>query len=213
MAKPSGPLLSLGASGSLAKTLVFSKWKGRPYIRQHVVPGNPQSTAQTLTRDIFANLNQIWKNAGSLLISPWDRFAVGQVLTGRNAFIGQNVKAMRSEVDLAKMIFSPGAKGGLGPVSVVSTPGVGTLSLAITEPAIPTGWAITRAAAAMIVDGTPEGITDFATIEGEDLTTPFVILLTGVAVTTYSVGAWLEWTKPDGSVAYGPSITQLDTTL
>ena len=49
MAKVTGGLLSLSSSGSIADTLTFSKWKGRPYVRQRVVPANPQSTAQQTT--------------------------------------------------------------------------------------------------------------------------------------------------------------------
>lgn len=65
MAKVTGPLMSMDASGKFAGALVFSKWKGRPTVRQLVTPANPQNAAQTDQRNMvrvlgagqrFANL-------------------------------------------------------------------------------------------------------------------------------------------------------------
>jgi len=50
MAKVTSPLMSIDASGSIASTIVFSKWKGRNYVRQLVVPANPRSAGQQLAR-------------------------------------------------------------------------------------------------------------------------------------------------------------------
>ena len=50
-------------------------------------------------------------------------------------------------------------------------------------------------------------MTIFTTTYGEDLATPFSIILTGLTdVGAHQVGGWLRWTKPDGSTAYGPSL-------
>jgi len=46
MAKVTGPLQSFTASGKLADSIVFSIWKGIAYVRQYVIPANPQSTGQ-----------------------------------------------------------------------------------------------------------------------------------------------------------------------
>lgn len=46
MAKVTGPLMSISASGKIADTLVFGSWKGRNVVRQYIVPANPQSDAQ-----------------------------------------------------------------------------------------------------------------------------------------------------------------------
>lgn len=51
MAKVSGPLMSMSASGGFAGTLVFAGWKGRPYVRQLVVPSNPHSQPQEDSRN------------------------------------------------------------------------------------------------------------------------------------------------------------------
>lgn len=51
MAKVTGPLMSLEASGSVYGALTFAKWKGRPYVRSLVIPSNPQTTLQTDARN------------------------------------------------------------------------------------------------------------------------------------------------------------------
>ena len=51
MAKVTGPLFSLDASGSYGGAMVFAKWKGRAYVRQLVIPANPQTLAQEVARN------------------------------------------------------------------------------------------------------------------------------------------------------------------
>lgn len=51
MAKVTGPLMSMDASGKFGGALVFGKWKGRPTVRQLVTPANPNSAGQELARN------------------------------------------------------------------------------------------------------------------------------------------------------------------
>jgi len=51
MAKVTGPLMSMDASGAFGGTLVFAKWKGRPTVRQFVTPSNPQTASQMAARN------------------------------------------------------------------------------------------------------------------------------------------------------------------
>lgn len=50
MAKLKGPLFSLGASGQLAKTIVYFGWKGIQVAREYVVPSNPKTADQITQR-------------------------------------------------------------------------------------------------------------------------------------------------------------------
>lgn len=214
MAKITAPFLALSASGTIAKTLTASKWRGRPYLRQRVVPANPNTVAQQSTRNTFRWSNDVWKRMGTISIAPWNRFADGQALTGRNSFQGNVVADNRGEVDLDKFNFSIGAKGGIPPIAAPLTAGVGEITVDFTEPVPPTGWVLTAAQAAAITDQDPATGTLFTTTEGEDLVTPFQVVLTGLTVLTlYRVGAWLKWAKPDGSVAYSSAINANETTL
>ena len=51
MAKVSGPLMSMDASGKFGGAIVFSKWKGRNVVRQLVTPSNPRSQGQEDARN------------------------------------------------------------------------------------------------------------------------------------------------------------------
>lgn len=50
MSKLKGPCFSLGASGAVAKTLVYFPWKGLNVVREYVIPANPKTTGQTTQR-------------------------------------------------------------------------------------------------------------------------------------------------------------------
>ena len=50
MAKLKAPLLSFGASGAIAKAVVYFPWKGLNVAREYVIPSNPKTTPQTTQR-------------------------------------------------------------------------------------------------------------------------------------------------------------------
>ncbi len=56
MAKLKAPLFSLGAQGSVGKSLVFFGWKGIDVVRSHVVPANPQTAPQTTQRGYLTQI-------------------------------------------------------------------------------------------------------------------------------------------------------------
>jgi hypothetical protein len=212
MAKPTAPLLSFDASGQIAQSLVYSSWKGRKYVRRYVVPANPNSTAQQATRNAFTAGNTFWKGAGTLARAPWTAFATGQVLTDRNAYQGSYVRNLRGEIDMLLYEGSPGAKGGLAPTSIVITPGSTQLTVDFTNPAAPAGWTLASAVATAILDQDPAAPTDFTIAEDDDTVAFNQCILTGLTASVlYTVQAWLTWTKPDGSTAYGASIQDTGT--
>ena len=54
MAKVSGPLMSMTASGSFASTLVFAQRLGKSVVRHLVTPANPQTAGQMKSRNAVA---------------------------------------------------------------------------------------------------------------------------------------------------------------
>ena len=78
MAKVSGPLMSMDASGKFGGALVFSKWKGRNVVRQLVIPGNPNSAGQEAARNRtrVTGALQSWVNSTTMT-------AAGQTLTDK----------------------------------------------------------------------------------------------------------------------------------
>lgn len=59
MAKTTGPLFSMDASGKFGGALVFGKWKGRNTVRQLVTPSNPQSAGQEASRNAMRTMAEV----------------------------------------------------------------------------------------------------------------------------------------------------------
>jgi len=212
MAKPTGGLLAFDARGSLGKVIVYSTWRGRNYVRRHVIPANPRSVDQTSTRSVFSWLQQVWKEAPTDTQTPWTLFAKGQPLTDRNAFGKMNIGNLRGATDLSTFVFSPGAKGGPSALTITVVGAAGTLAVTATAPVPPVGWTLTGVTLAMIADQNPHTGLLF-TIQDSLVASPgpYTHTFTGLAAGTYWGAAWPVWLKPDGiSVAYGPSITDSD---
>lgn len=212
MAKTTAPILSLGASGTIAKTMVFSNWRGIPYVRRHLIPSNPNTAGQQSTRNVFTTMSAMWKVAPALATAPWDTFATGRPFLGRNAFIGQNVAAMRGDADMTDLVGSPGARGGLPPDSISAAAGVGSITVTFTNPAVPTGWTLEAAVAIALPDQDPAAAFVGPTVAAEDAVTPFdTVTLNGLDTVLHQVRGWLRWTKPDGQTAYSASVADTAT--
>jgi hypothetical protein len=71
MAKVTGPLFSLEASGTVGGVVTYSQWKGRPYVRRHVIPLNPFSADQVAARNRVRCLASavLWCNATAMVES------------------------------------------------------------------------------------------------------------------------------------------------
>lgn len=209
MAKTTAPLLSFDGKGQIGKTMVASKWRGVKYMRQYVVPANPNTVAQQQVRSIFAFLREAWKLAPPGVTAAWNAFASGRPFTGMNKWVGENVRVLNGETDLDNIIFSPGALGGLPPQTASVTDGAtGAVVVTGTAPTAPAGWTFKGLAAAAIPDMDPTGIFRGPFVYGEDDTTPYSITLAGfTAGQAIQVGVWAVWTKPNGALAYSVSQT------
>jgi len=210
MAKVTAPFLSLSARGTLGKTLVASRWRGIPYFRQHVIPANPKTVGQVSTRDVFSLTILMWKLMGTIARSAFDLFASGRPFTGSNAFTGQNIETMRGQATMDLFIGSPGAKGGLavGSVTAAAAAGSGEIDVTIVAPTLPTGWTIVAAQAMGFPDQDPETLFVGPIDEGEDLTTPYQVTLTGLgSAVDCQVAGWIKYLKPNGDNAYSVGVT------
>lgn len=206
MAKTTAPLLSFGASGKIADTLVYGSWRGRDYSRRYVIPANPNTAEQQLTRNTFAFLQAVYKVAPSLMTAAWQAYAKGKPLTDRNAFVKFNLPNLRNAGTIDAFVSSPGALGGLPPASASATPGVGELTIDVTPPTvIPTGWTVAAAVALAIREQDPDSGQLYDITAGEDTTSTYSIALTGLTSSQeYQWRAFLRWNRPDGSIAFSP---------
>lgn len=97
MVKVLGPAMSLDASGKLAGAIVFSKWKGRNYIRQLVKPANPRSGGQVGMRAMFKFLTQQWKlGFDAADKATWEKRAEQKIVSPFNAMLSYCQKRWRN---------------------------------------------------------------------------------------------------------------------
>lgn len=91
MAKLKAPLLSFGAGGKLAKSLVFFPWKGINAVREYVIPANPQTTLQTTQRGYMTAAVAEWHAASysAVDVTAWNRYAgtLAKIMAGFNAMV------------------------------------------------------------------------------------------------------------------------------
>lgn len=215
MSKVIAPLLSFGAGGQLARTAVYSSWKGIPYVRRYVIPANPRTTRQVVTRDLFKFLQQMWLLMPSLGKAPFVLNSSGQKYTPNNKFTSLNVKGLDTSSPPTDMSFyqgSPGAKGGLPPASLAVTPGSGTLTAAVGAPVLPPDWTIYQAQGIAFKNLDPADPFTGSIQAQFDATSPYSLAFTGLtAAQEYVVSVWFEWVRPDGSHAFGTSLTDTAT--
>lgn len=95
MAKVTMPLLSGDASGQVAKAMVFSKWKGRNYVRKYVIPSYSNTTHQANIRSIITDASRAWSlgsTVGAVTINnayktAYNTAATTYQISGFNLFI------------------------------------------------------------------------------------------------------------------------------
>jgi len=86
------PLIT-SASGHVQDT-VFSRWKGRPYIRSLVVPANPNTAAQQIQRNRMAAAVACWQAVSVALAAAWDAYGSPYSLSGFNSWCSANIMRM-----------------------------------------------------------------------------------------------------------------------
>jgi len=146
MVKVQAPALSLEASGQIGGSMVFSKWKGRPYVRALVRPSNPKSGGQVGVRSMFKFLAQDWQNIGATPQATWEERADQKVVSPFNAFMSYNQFRWRdflapSQSDPAAAAMTPAVMGAGGATAGVRSI---TVTQAVTTPNDIWGVAIFR---------------------------------------------------------------------
>lgn len=115
MAKLVAPLFSFSARGQLAKTLVYSGWKGIDDVRSYVIPANPQSAGQQTQRSYFTDGVDMWHDVGldSDDVTAWNRLAgtLPRPQSGFNAFVADVINFRLA--GLAAAALAMGFNGGI----------------------------------------------------------------------------------------------------
>lgn len=119
MVKLSAPCMSLGASGTLANSIVFSNWKGRAYARTHVIPSNPKSAMQVSMRAMMKFISQAWATVDPTPQGTWDELAAAGTYSDFNAYVSKNQMRWR-EMNAPSQSY-PAAETGTAPVATLDS--------------------------------------------------------------------------------------------
>lgn len=150
MAKLIGPLFSLSASGKLAKTLVYSDWKGINYARQYVVPANPNSASQQVQRGYLTLAVQIFHSTVNVLnaldFANLNRKAGlnAKPLSGFNDFVKSIVNTSVAGVALVNLHNTVCGTPADGGVEIVADSGVSTAAVKIKYGTTPRALTVTQ---------------------------------------------------------------------
>jgi hypothetical protein len=140
MVKVNAPAMSLDASGTIGKALVFSKWKGRNYVRSHVTPSNPKSQNQISVRAMMRFLSQYWATLSAGDKATWLNQATQKIVSEFNAYTSYNLtrhrhyKAPSKAYPAAEVQATPSAP------TTTATALVRSIQLSIADGATPPQW-------------------------------------------------------------------------
>lgn len=183
-AKLDGPLMSMGASGSIGGILTFGSNKGRNFVRQLVIPANPKSAAQQGVRSMMKYVGKEWAQLSAGSQATWETRAAQTNISPFNAF---SSKAMDN--------WSNGmAAQSEDPAPAVTTPA--------GPPTAPTSTVTERRA---LLEWTDDAIgsADFGVVVYLSTTTGFTPgRNNAVAVVDMGVEAYTTQTLPPGTYYY-----------
>lgn len=94
MANVQGPLFSMTATGSIAKTLCYKKGVRGYVARKWAKPSGVSSQAQDFTRFITKSLMQRWPLINSIYQATWNPLAIELGVSPINAYLKHNWERM-----------------------------------------------------------------------------------------------------------------------
>ena len=106
MAKVTGPLFSIDASGQFASSMIFGKWKGINTARRYARPGDRNTERQERVRALFTDAAMLYQQLNGRDKSAWNELALGRPMSGYNLFIKTVTEALRGETIEYNLIHS-----------------------------------------------------------------------------------------------------------
>jgi len=130
----------MDASGTVAGTFTFSKWKGRNYVRETVVPANPRSGLQVGMRSAMKFITQIWALLSAGIQTNWKDLADSDSITALNAMVRENQRRARANQGMLQdPTFAEGAAEA-APAAPVATGQVKSIVVTYTDSAGADDW-------------------------------------------------------------------------
>lgn len=214
MARLTAPLLSLGASGSIAKSLVFASWKGVPYARVHVIPANPQSVAQQEVRGVFSTLNNLWKRMGVQARLPFQNAVRGLAMTDRNKHVQENVAALIDKANMNDLVMSIAGGNAIIPINVTAVDGTnGRVACFAEAPPAPPGYTIGYMVGVAVADGDPSPALSPLCYEASDAAAPYAFDIFCLIDGIYQVGIWARWVRDADQMGFVSEAVRFQVTV
>jgi len=208
MARLTAPLLSLGASGSIAKSLVFANWKGINYARVHVIPENPNTVDQQEVRGVFATLAEMYKRMPTGARVPWIAAVRGLALTARNRHVQANLAALKGQAVLDDLVMSIASGQAIAPDAALAVDGAdGTVTWTCIAPTAPVGYTLVGVSGVACLDGDPSPVLVRPTYFGTIAAAPWAGVIDVPADGDYQVGLFAIWERDaDGQLFYSEAV-------
>jgi len=212
MAKLTGPLFSLGASGTVGKAIVFGSWKGIAYARKYVVPENPDTADQQEVRGVFTTLANLWKLMPQLARNPFQAAVRGRALTDRNRHVQASAAALNGESDLNNLVMSVASGSATLPTGMSAAGAAGQIDITGTPADPPVGYTLEAIVAVAVEDGDPSPGYSATTYAEEVTSAPWAVSISGLAAGDYQVGIFAEYSRDsDSETFYSEAIRSQET--
>ena len=130
MALVTGPLMSMSASGTVGDAITFATWKGRPYVRERVVPKNPKSAKQTGIRVMLRFASKLWKATTAQNKAYWVDEGTSREISPFNAFLSAQMNAWLLTRAPAFAVIPARSVACATPASAVATAGTNSITVA-----------------------------------------------------------------------------------
>jgi len=144
MVKVFAPALSLDASGTIGNAITFSKWKGRHYVRERIIPSNPKSGLQVGFRAMFKFLSQNWAAMTDPDKATYNDLADTLAISNFNAYMRLNQKLWRNykPPTMATPATEAGTVAAWNGGTPAATGGVSSVTLDFTPATINDNWGL-----------------------------------------------------------------------
>lgn len=142
MARVTGPLMSVDASGTYAKSIVFSKWKGRNYVRELVTPTNPKSAKQLGVRSMMHFLAKAWAAIKIAHGASWATIATARAISTFNAYVSENLVSWQGFTPPTQTYPAAATAAAISVTTQTLTGGAGQITVQVTPSSATAIWGI-----------------------------------------------------------------------
>lgn len=213
MAKVTLPLLGAEASGTVANSLTFGKWKGINYVRARVTPANPQTAGQIDQRNLMTWCVRFWQSLPSVVQDGWVSAARAQKMTGFNLFLKRNLIGLKAGTNNDSWIASPGQSGAPPVLSVSATGGEGQVSVSATVGDVVPGTTINAVYFVLVKLQSTRGEFAGPVLVAEDTSPPYGATFSDLSAGDYVVAAFVKATDTKGNVLRGVPLNDTATVM